>query len=103
MFFPHELKIANVVPIHKANDDMVFSNYRPVFVLPVFPSYWNDWFITALLTFFNNNRILYKYQFGLRKGKSTHFAIMLLTDKITEVLDRGECLIGAIFLKHSIL
>ena len=34
--FPHQLKIANVVPIHKANDDMVFSNYRPVSVLPVF-------------------------------------------------------------------
>ena len=28
--FPNELKIANVVPIHKANDYMVFSNYRPV-------------------------------------------------------------------------
>ena len=24
--FPHELTIANVVPIHKANNDMVFSN-----------------------------------------------------------------------------
>ena len=48
--FPHELKIANVVLIHKANDDMAFSNYRPVSVLPVCPSYWNDWLITALLT-----------------------------------------------------
>ena len=40
--FPHEF--ANVVPIHKANDDMVFSNYRPVSVLPGFflPNYWND-------------------------------------------------------------
>ena len=38
-----------------------------------------------------------------KKGKSTHFAIMLLTDKITEVLDRGECLIDVFldFLKHS--
>ena len=33
--FPSELKIANVVPISKSGDDMVFSNYRPVFVLPV--------------------------------------------------------------------
>ena len=37
--FPHELIIANVVPIHKANDDMVFSNYKPV---SVFPTYWNE-------------------------------------------------------------
>ena len=34
--FPCELKIANVVPIFKANDEMIFSNYRPVYVLPVF-------------------------------------------------------------------
>ena len=34
--FPCELKIANVVPIFKANDEMIFSNYRPVSVLPVF-------------------------------------------------------------------
>ena len=33
--FPSELKIANVVPIFKAGDDMVFSNYRPFSVLPV--------------------------------------------------------------------
>ena len=33
--FPSELKIANVVPIFKSGDDMVFSNYRPVSVLPV--------------------------------------------------------------------
>ena len=47
-----------------------------------------------LINFINNNRILYEYQFGFQKGKSTNFAIMLLTDKITEALDRGECLIG---------
>ena len=28
--FQSELKIANVVPIHKSGDEMVFSNYCPV-------------------------------------------------------------------------
>ena len=51
--------------------------------------------------FINNNSILYGNQFGFQKGKSSHFAIMLLTDKITEALDRGDCLIGVFldFLK----
>ena len=53
-----------------------------------------------LIMFINNNIILYENQFGFQKGKSTHFGIMLLTDKITEALDRGECLIG-VFLDFS--
>ena len=31
--FPDELKIANVVPIYKADDSMQFNNYRPVSLL----------------------------------------------------------------------
>ena len=34
--FPSEMKLANVVPIYKSGDEMLFSNYRPVSVLPVF-------------------------------------------------------------------
>ena len=98
--FPHALKIANVVPIHKANDDMVFSNYKPVSVLPVFSKLLVRLVYNRVIDFINNNRILYGYQFGFQKGKSTHFAIMFLTDNITEVLDRGECLIG-VFLDFS--
>ena len=31
--FPAELKIANVLPLYKADDNMVFNNYRPVSLL----------------------------------------------------------------------
>ena len=34
--FPDEMKTAKVVPLYKANDPTVFSNYRPVSILPVF-------------------------------------------------------------------
>ena len=34
--FPHELKVAKVIPLFKSNDPMVFSNYRTVSVLPLF-------------------------------------------------------------------
>ena len=34
--FLDELKIANVIPLYKSNDPMIFSHYRPVSVLPLF-------------------------------------------------------------------
>ena len=32
--FPNQLKIAKVVPILKSGDDTLFTNYRPVSLLP---------------------------------------------------------------------
>ena len=98
--FPFELKIANVVPIFKSSDEMVFSNYRPVSVLPVFSKLLERLVYNRLIVFITNNKLLYEYQFGFQKGKSTHLALILLVDKITEALDRGECVIG-IFLDFS--
>ena len=72
--FPSELKIANVVPIYKSGDDMIFSNYRPVSVLPIFSKLLERLAYNRLIAFINNNRILYEYQFGFQKGKSTNFA-----------------------------
>ena len=34
--FPESLKVAQVTPIHKKNDPLNKSNYRPVSVLPIF-------------------------------------------------------------------
>ena len=43
-----------------------------------------------LIRFINENGLLYKYQFGFQKGKSTSDF-----DRITEALGKGECIIGA--------
>ena len=96
--FPSELKIANVVPIYKSGDEMVFSNYRPASVLPVFSKLLER--LNRLISHINENKLLYEYQFGFQKGKSTYLAIMMLVDKITEALDQGECVVG-VFLDFS--
>ena len=50
-----------------------------------------------LISHINENKLLYEYQFGFQKGKSTHLAIMMLVDKIIEALDQGECVVGVFF------
>ena len=53
-----------------------------------------------LLKYINDNNILYKYQFGFQRGRSTHMALIVLIDKISEALENGDCVIG-IFLDFS--
>ena len=47
-----------------------------------------------LISFINENKLLYDYQFGFQKGKSTYMAMVMLNDKISDALDRGDCVIG---------
>ena len=96
--FPTELKIANVVPIYKSGDEMIFTKYRPVSVLPVFSKLLERLMYNRLIEFINANDLLYEYQFGFQKGKSTHMALIFLIDKITEALDQGNCVIGIFYL-----
>ena len=98
--FPRELKIANVVPIFKSGDEMVFTNYRPVSVLPIFSKILERLMYNRLIDYINENKLLYKYQFGFQKGKSTYMAVLTLVDKISEALDNGDYVIG-VFLDFS--
>ena len=54
----------------------------------------------SLIHYINENKLLYKYQFGFRAGKYTHMALIVLLDKISEALERGECVMG-VFLDIS--
>ena len=98
--FPDQLKLANVVPIYKSKDRMEFSNYRPVSVLPVFSKILERLMYNRLFDYINDNQLLYKHQFGFQKGKSTAMALMLLIDKITESIEKGEIVLG-VFLDFS--
>ena len=71
---------------------MIFSNYRPVSVLPVIERLMYN----CLIGFINDNDMLYEYQFGFQKGKSTYMALVILLDKISEALENRECVVGVI-------
>ena len=79
---------------------MIFSNYRPVSVLPVLSKLLERLMYNRLIHYLNENRLLYKLQFGFQKGKSTEMALIVLMDHLSEALDKGVYVIG-VFLDFS--
>ena len=94
--FPEELKRAKIIPLYKASDPMLFSNYRPISLLPLFSKVLERIMYNRLIEFINKYKILYKYQFGFRKDHSTYMALIILVDKITAALDKGEFTIAVL-------
>jgi Txe/YoeB family toxin of Txe-Axe toxin-antitoxin module len=92
--FPHELKIASVTPIFKNKDPSLFSNYRPVSVLPLLSKIFEKLTYNRILSFLNDNNILYKLQFGFRNNYNTSLALIYLVDKIKMALDEGKFVLG---------
>ena len=92
--FPKELKVTNVAPVFKANDEMIFINYRPVSVLPVFSKLIERLMYNRLVSYITENHLLHKCQFGFQAGKDTYMALIVLFEKINEALNKGESVIG---------
>ena len=97
---PIEMKLAKVTPLFKTDDPMIFSNYRPVSVLPAFSKILERLMYNRLLSFINKFSLLHPYQFGFRNNHSPELALLYLVDKISNALDNGECVLG-LFLDFS--
>ena len=98
--FPDELKVANIIPLFKSDDPMLFNNYRPVSLLSIFSKIFEKVMYKRLVEFLEQQNILYDKQFGFRKKHSTYMPIMLLVDKLVRAMERGDFVIG-IFLDFS--
>ena len=66
--FPSELKIAQVLPLYKCNDPMLFNNYRPISLLPYFSKLFERLMYNRLINFIEKHKLLYQYQFGFRRN-----------------------------------
>jgi hypothetical protein len=87
---PTDLKLAKVVPIYKKGDPELYSNYRPVSMLPCFSKILERLVFNRCLSFIDKYKILNDRQFGFRKGYSTEMAIIDLVDKIYNAVDLNE-------------
>lgn len=86
--FPVNMKTAKVIPLYKNGDKNVFSNYRPVSLLPQFSKIFEKLFVTRLDKFIERYNILSNNQYGFRTNHSTSMALMELIEEISIAIDK---------------
>ena len=92
--FPDAMKIAKVLPFFKSGEDNIFSNYRPVSLLPQFSKILEKLFNNRLVEFIEKFQLLCESQYGFRYQHSTSHALCELYEKITLAIDNNEIPIG---------
>ena len=87
--FPNALKIATVIPLFKKGDREDVSNYRPISLLPVLSKILEGIMKAQIVSFFEGNSLLNRYQFGFRAGLCTTDAILSFVNQALECFERG--------------
>ena len=84
--FPEQLKIANVIPLYKSDDSMLFNNYRPVSVLCVLSNIFEKIMYNKVTAFLEIFKILHGNQYGFRKKSWTRVALLTFIDKVIQAI-----------------
>ena len=88
--FPHAMKIAKIIPLHKGDSVLSVTNYRPISLLPIFSKIFERLVYNRLVEFIVKNNILSQNQFGFQKGKSTENAVTSIVSQILKAKERKE-------------
>ena len=97
---PDVFKISRVTLIYKSGEVTDTGNYRPIATLSSFSKVLERLIYNQLYQFLEKNDIIYKYQFGFRKGYSTEQAILEITDNLNSAIDNKQITCG-LFLDFS--
>lgn len=98
--FPQFLKIAKVIPLFKKGETFMFSNYRPISLLPSVSKIFEKIIFKQLYNFLDRQNLLFRSQYGFRQKYSTELAALELFDRIYEETQKGNVPL-AIFLDLS--
>ena len=88
--FPDLLKIAKVTPLYKKGKNSLLENYRPISLLPSVSKVFERIMHNQIYEYFENSKLLYRSQYGFRRGHSTELAALELVDKILKEMDQGK-------------
>ena len=91
---PDKLKIAKILPVFKSDDPSLFSNYRPISILPCLSKVFEKLFYLRLSGFLTKFNILNHHQYGFRPLNSTAMAILELVNNIYEGFENNQYTVG---------
>ena len=92
--FPDNMKIAKVVPLYKADEKNLFTNYGPVSLLSQFSKILEKLSSKRLDKYIDKFSLLNDSQYGFRSGKSTALALIELTEEISSAMDEKMYTVG---------
>lgn len=98
--FPQEMQCAKVSVIFKSGDRNVFSNYRPVSVLPVISKGLEKIICKRITAFCDKHSIITAQQYGFREGMSTELALLTQKELILNSFENKQFMLG-IFVDYS--
>ena len=85
--FATQWKRANIVPVHKKNDKQIVSNYRPVSLLAICSTIFENLILMNISKIFENKNLLSKHQSGSRLGDSCIYQLFAIPHDIFPSFD----------------
>ena len=98
--FPEKMKTAKVVPLYKAKERSLTTNYRPISLLLTISKLLEKVIYGRVYSFLNTTKQLYVSQYGFRRMHSCEHAVGELIAGITKGLEQNKYTAG-IFLDLS--
>jgi hypothetical protein len=88
--FPDKLKISKVIPIHKKDDKQLFTNYRPISLLPSISKIFEKVIFNQTYKYFQDQKLFYNAQYGFRTEHSSEYAALELIDRVITEMDNDK-------------
>ena len=97
---PSKMKIGKIIPVYKKGDKHLFSNYRPITLLPCFSKILEKVVYNRIINHLNQNNLLSCSHNGFRAGHSCEHALIDLQEVLLDNISHNRHSIG-IFLDLS--
>ena len=88
--FPDPLNTAKMIPIHKPDDKLSITNYRPIPILKFVSKIFEHHMYNRFLDYLNKNDILCHNQYGFRENHTTYMALLNMINDISNELNTNN-------------